>query len=71
MKNSEHREEQKEYKIREATSEDAVVIAQIQYDAWMETYPNEEAKITKEDIKKYLGDIVRHEENLLRKTVMK
>lgn len=62
MTNPEHREAQKEYKIREATPADAVAIALIQYDSWLKTYPNESAekeneRITAEDIRKYFKDI--------------
>lgn len=56
MANPELREEQKEYKIREATPADAAAISRIQYDSWLATYPNEEAKITQEDVRIYLGD---------------
>ncbi len=56
MTNPEHREVQKEYKIREATPADAAAISRIQYDSWLATYPNEEAKITQEDVRVYLGD---------------
>lgn len=56
MTNPEHREAQKEYKIREATPADAAAISRIQYDSWLATYPNEEAKITQEDVRVYLGD---------------
>jgi len=57
MTNPEHREAQKEYKIREATPADAEEIARIQYDSWLATYPNQEANITEEDVRLFLGEL--------------
>jgi ribosomal protein S18 acetylase RimI-like enzyme len=61
MKSPELREERKEYKIREAVPADAAAISRIQYDSWMATYPNKEAKITPEDVRIYLGDPIEKE----------
>ncbi len=51
------RKENQQYSIREATAEDADRIADIQYESWLETYPDPEIGITVEDVKRKQGDI--------------
>ena len=50
------------YKVREATVADAEAIARIQHDTWIKTYANEEAQITQEDVRIYLGDFQKRKE---------
>lgn len=57
MKSPEQKERAPEYTIRGATPADAAAIARIHHDSWLATYPNEEAKISLEDVQIYLGDI--------------
>ncbi len=40
----------KEYKIRKATPDDVLGLHQVYYITWLDTYPNKEFNITKEDI---------------------
>jgi len=54
---TEKRESEPKFEIREAAVADAAVITKIQYDSWLTTYPSEEFGITKEDLIKKMGDL--------------